>query len=299
MQKARGRRYGDGVTIRLAWVDDGRSAGSGRWTNRLALSAPTGRGSRSTSSIGTTRPWTGRFSTGLVPRSTWDYPQRLPEFLAWLDRVDAVSQVLNPVPIIRWSLDKHYLAELAVAGVPVTPTVFVEPGGWPASRTADFVVKPAIGAGSRDAAAYGPEQQALAFDRRPATACAGRARCSCNRSSRRWPTTGEWPAALLPRPSSATPPASELHSPGPASSTIFSLPRSTPSTRRPRAGRCGAVGGRRGLRQIRHSRLRPRRPGERRRRPALVLEVELVEPSLFLPWAGAAAVDRMVAAFTD
>jgi glutathione synthase/RimK-type ligase-like ATP-grasp enzyme len=94
----------------------------------------------------------------VVLRSTWDYPQRLDQFLPWLEAVAAVTDLRNPVPMLRWSLDKHYLADLARAEVPVTPTTFVEPGQDPVFPPGDFVVKPAIGAGSRDAASYGPDE---------------------------------------------------------------------------------------------------------------------------------------------
>jgi len=46
----------------------------------------------------------------VVLRSTWDYPQHLAEFLAWVDAVDAVSELLNPAATVRWNLDKQYLA---------------------------------------------------------------------------------------------------------------------------------------------------------------------------------------------
>ena len=101
-----------------------------------------------------------RFDLALL-RSTWDYFERLPEFLAWADRVSQRTRLLNPLDVIRWNTDKHYLADLAQAGVRVVPGMFVEPGedsgaavakllaAHPASR--DIVVKPAVGAGSRDA----------------------------------------------------------------------------------------------------------------------------------------------------
>ena len=94
----------------------------------------------------------------VVLRSTWDYSQRLPEFHGWLDRVDAMTDLVNPGPLVRWNLDKHYLAELAAAGVPVIDTAFVEPGAPVAFPGTGFVVKPAVGAGSRDVASYRPDQ---------------------------------------------------------------------------------------------------------------------------------------------
>lgn len=103
--------------------------------------------------------WSG-FDVALL-RSTWDYFDRLSEFLAWAERVSHRTRLLNPLDVIRWNTDKHYLADLARAGVPVVPGMFVEPGGNTAAvvdallathpAALDIVVKPAVGAGSRDA----------------------------------------------------------------------------------------------------------------------------------------------------
>ena len=98
----------------------------------------------------------------VLPRSTWDYPERLDEFLAWVDRVDTLTELRNPPALMRWSMDKHYLLDLEGIGVPITPTVAVEVGQAPAFPDGPFVVKPAIGAGSRDAASYRADQCELA-----------------------------------------------------------------------------------------------------------------------------------------
>ena len=93
-------------------------------------------------------------------RSTWDASIRLAEFLEWSERVDGLTQLLNPLPVIRWNTDKHYLGALAGAGVPTVPTAFIEPGQDAAQaievflslhESRELVVKPAIGSGSRDA----------------------------------------------------------------------------------------------------------------------------------------------------
>ncbi len=92
-------------------------------------------------------------------RSTWDYTDRLREFLVWADSAGSVTTLLNAPQIVRWNTDKHYLAELARAGVPVVPSTFIEPGEnaeraltafLGRDSTAEFVVKPSVGAGSRD-----------------------------------------------------------------------------------------------------------------------------------------------------
>jgi glutathione synthase/RimK-type ligase-like ATP-grasp enzyme len=93
-------------------------------------------------------------------RSAWDYAERVTEFLAWVERASKLTHVLNTLPVVRWNTDKHYLAQLAAAGVATVPSTFVEPGddaGQVIGKflelhdNAELVVKPAIGAGSRDA----------------------------------------------------------------------------------------------------------------------------------------------------
>ncbi len=70
-------------------------------------------------------------------RSTWDYVPRLHSFLLWAEAVSRQTRLFNPRELVRWSSDKHYLADLTRAGVPIVPTLFVEPGetgksaGWP------------------------------------------------------------------------------------------------------------------------------------------------------------------------
>lgn len=92
-------------------------------------------------------------------RSAWDYAERVSEFLSWVDRASKLTQLLNPPAVVRWNTDKHYLAALARAGIATVPSTFVEPGQDPLGAIrkflelhahAELVVKPAIGAGSRD-----------------------------------------------------------------------------------------------------------------------------------------------------
>lgn len=108
----------------------------------------------------------GRFDAVLL-RSTWDYTQRLPEFLAWCARVEQCSRLFNPLPTVRWNTDKHYLGDLAAKGLPVVPSQFIEPGQSAAATIAtqrgEFVLKPCVGAGARDAARFRPEQSEAAL----------------------------------------------------------------------------------------------------------------------------------------
>jgi len=108
-----------------------------------------------------------RFDIALL-RSTWDYPQRLAEFFAWAEAVSQVTKLLNPLPVVKWSSDKHYLGDLAAKRVPTVLTMFVEPNQHPERQITEllshpdvdeFVVKPAVGAGSRDAQRFGREEK--------------------------------------------------------------------------------------------------------------------------------------------
>lgn len=95
-----------------------------------------------------------------VIRSTWDYTDRREQFLTW---ADAVPRLANPAPILRWNTDKAYLRELADAGLPVTATQWVLPGqAADLDQPADYVIKPAVGAGSRFAGRFAPGDRAKA-----------------------------------------------------------------------------------------------------------------------------------------
>ena len=90
-------------------------------------------------------------------RSTWDYIHRLKDFERWLQTVSHQAAVWNPWSVIRDNLHKRYLLSLAERGVSVIPTLLaaqgsteslidkVEVSGW-----RDVVIKPAVGAGSFD-----------------------------------------------------------------------------------------------------------------------------------------------------
>jgi len=98
----------------------------------------------------------------VVIRSTWDYAQRRSEFLEWAGRVDRLSRLSNPLPVLCWNSDKHYLRELESVGIPIVPTMWLEPERRFSSRAlhtrfparGEFVIKPAVSAGSVDTGRY-------------------------------------------------------------------------------------------------------------------------------------------------
>jgi len=90
-----------------------------------------------------------------VLRSTWDYVDRYDEFLEWIDATAKVVTLLNPLDVLRWNMDKHYLRSLTDDhGIAVIPTQFFEPGTSASElepMDGDIVVKPVRGASSVDA----------------------------------------------------------------------------------------------------------------------------------------------------
>lgn len=103
----------------------------------------------------------GSFDVAVL-RSCWDYPEFYMEFMDWLDRVETLVPVMNPVGIVRKNLDKRYLGELSEQGVPIVPTVYASGGDDLRSIVLDkgwetLVVKPVIGAGSMGTRVFGIE----------------------------------------------------------------------------------------------------------------------------------------------
>jgi glutathione synthase/RimK-type ligase-like ATP-grasp enzyme len=95
--------------------------------------------------------WT-RYDVVLL-RSTWDYFELPAQFHAWLDRLEALDvPLLNPPALVRWNSDKRYLAQLEAAGVPGVPSREAT-GDALAAVLADFhgrdvVIKPTVSGGA-------------------------------------------------------------------------------------------------------------------------------------------------------
>jgi hypothetical protein len=97
----------------------------------------------------------------VLVRSTWDYSPRHDEFLAW---ARALPKVANSAEVIEWNTDKRYLRELEAAGIPVIPTIWLDPARHLSKRAVhtrmpafgDFVVKPVVSAGAKNTGRYQP-----------------------------------------------------------------------------------------------------------------------------------------------
>jgi glutathione synthase/RimK-type ligase-like ATP-grasp enzyme len=95
----------------------------------------------------------------VMVHTAWDYCTRLAEFLSWAQEAERRTQLRNPARILRWNSHKGYMVELAASGVPAVPTTIVSQGSGERLRAtalqqhagADVVVKPAVSSGARGA----------------------------------------------------------------------------------------------------------------------------------------------------
>jgi hypothetical protein len=95
----------------------------------------------------------------VVVRSCWDYIARREEFLAW---AATVPRLHNSHDILTWNTDKVYLRQLQDAGVPVIETRWDVAPGDDLGDHEEWVVKPTISAGSKDTARWGTREEVWA-----------------------------------------------------------------------------------------------------------------------------------------
>ena len=93
-----------------------------------------------------------------VVRSCWDYAWRREDFLTW---ASSVPRLRNPVEVLRWNTDKAYLRDLERAGLPVVPTAWDPRTAGELPDGPEWVVKPSVSAGSRDTARWASPAAAL------------------------------------------------------------------------------------------------------------------------------------------
>lgn len=101
----------------------------------------------------------------VIIRSTWDYWNDLPCFLEVLRQIDRETRLANSLKIVHWNLEKTYLLELKRKGVGVVPTICpagVEPESFQAYANQlgsdEMVIKPVIGANGEDAYRVSPTE---------------------------------------------------------------------------------------------------------------------------------------------
>ncbi|MCJ0742404.1 ATP-grasp domain-containing protein [Pedobacter montanisoli] len=105
-----------------------------------------------------------------ILKSPWDYFDLINDFNAWLNQIEASGvKLLNPFNVVRWNSNKHYLKDIADAGLNVTPSAFLlkgEPVDLKAYfthfNTQQLIVKPTVSGGAKNTLKITPENLAEA-----------------------------------------------------------------------------------------------------------------------------------------
>ncbi len=121
------------------------------------------------------RPWNDAGDLSefalILPLLAWGYPKSPARWFAALDAWEAQGLTFaNPIALLRWNTDKDYLLDLEAAGVAIVPTIEVH-GIRPADlddARAQFgcdilIIKPPISAGAERTYRLGPKD-AIPFD---------------------------------------------------------------------------------------------------------------------------------------
>ncbi len=89
--------------------------------------------------------------------TTWDYWDRLEEFLSALERIEGQTRLFNGSALVRWNARKTYLRKLETKGAKLIPTLWLDVADEAAAKAAfdtlgadDLVFKRQVGAGAKD-----------------------------------------------------------------------------------------------------------------------------------------------------
>lgn len=109
----------------------------------------------------------------LLIRSPWDYMdtnEKREAFTAWLKQLEkSTLKVLNPVGVMLWSLDKHYLQDFQKVGIDAVPSKFLEAKENFSlvkhfHKNGPFVLKPTVSAAAKDTFRFQREKEAKVFE---------------------------------------------------------------------------------------------------------------------------------------
>lgn len=87
----------------------------------------------------------------VVFRTIWDYFERYEEFIVWARSIQHKTILINPLSLVEWNIDKHYLQDLEQKGIAIVKTHFVDSGNHQSlaevcktNHWKNIVIKPAI-----------------------------------------------------------------------------------------------------------------------------------------------------------
>jgi len=93
-----------------------------------------------------------------ILKSPWDYFDLIEQFHQWLSLLEEKKiKLLNPIDVVRWNTDKHYLNEIQEAGLKITPSIFLERDEkidfnvfFEEFQTKKLIVKPCVSGGAKN-----------------------------------------------------------------------------------------------------------------------------------------------------
>jgi hypothetical protein len=94
----------------------------------------------------------------VIIRSPWDYQDHFEEFLQVLEKIQQSKALLaNPLDLVKWNINKRYLAELEKKSVELVPTIWGNQlsneqlmSAFSHFKTEKLIIKPGISAGAFD-----------------------------------------------------------------------------------------------------------------------------------------------------
>jgi glutathione synthase/RimK-type ligase-like ATP-grasp enzyme len=103
-----------------------------------------------------------------VIRSTWDYHLHRDAFVRWARAVEGSTRLWNGARVVEWNTHKRYLRDLAERGIAIVPTEWIRQGEdvqlhqTQVADWAELVVKPAVSAGAHRTSRFTSAQLAQA-----------------------------------------------------------------------------------------------------------------------------------------
>ncbi len=87
-----------------------------------------------------------------IIRSTWDYHLHHHAFARWVQEIDSKTRLFNEVSLVLWNMDKTYMQDLQNQGIPIVPTIFSKAGQGKefaalieSTDWSEIILKPTIG----------------------------------------------------------------------------------------------------------------------------------------------------------
>ena len=88
----------------------------------------------------------------------WDYPQHKYQFISVLQDIeDSSASLVNPLSLVHWTLAKTYLRDLERHGADIVPSIWFDdiaaaqiPDWFDSLRTDTVIIKPTVGANAQD-----------------------------------------------------------------------------------------------------------------------------------------------------